>query len=462
MRIETFTPRDLWRIIARGKRTVFVCWVAVIFFVVLGTYLVSPTYEAFSKIIVKRAGEDITLISGGSGNTPSVGGTEEVNTEVEIIRSRPVLEGALKLLQGQGGPKKKLSVWESLTASAGRILSGILTTLGLKDRLSEQEAALVKLEKKVFVKPQVESGVIRIVAQDEDPVQASRIANAVTDRYIEYHSKVYQGGGASQFFRDRVGEAETRLAVLEDSLRHFKETRGIISAAEQTKNLVDKLTSYDTALTDVQKRIIGEEARIKMMREQMVRHPEIPIPTLDVSNMPTIADLQTKLLNLQHDRNLLLAKFTEDYGGVRTLEEQIESTRKALRAEVERMIDLREATLNSLRVERRALESTIGGIRGEMKAIPQEEMVIDRLTRAVDDARNIHSLLLQREAEAAISESSDKRVVNIRVIAQAFPPPRPTSPNRLLNVILAPLLGLIVGVAAVFVREFVRQWNSAP
>jgi uncharacterized protein involved in exopolysaccharide biosynthesis len=454
MRAETYTPQDVWRVLVQRKRTVLLVLCVTTILTVLGTYMMSPTYEASAKVIVKRAGEAIVLSSSGGGAVPAVGGTEEINTEVEIIRSRPVLEGALQMLQSQGAGAGKLSF---LAVARGKILGVLnetLCILGLRSRLSEQDAALAKLEKKVFVKPQVESGVIRIVARDEDPEMTARIANAVTEEYIEYHSRVYQSSGAAQFFQERVEEGRTHLGQLEDSLRQFKEKQGLASIEEQVKNLVDKLTSYDTALTDVQKRIFSEEARIRMMREQMVLHPEVPIPTLDVSNMPPISQLQTKLLDLEHQRNLLLAKFTPDYGEVKTLDAQIEMTRESLRNEVLRMIDLREATLNSLHAERRALEATIASVRDRIRHLPRDEMVIDRLTRAVDDARNIHSLLLQRQAEASISESTDKRVVNLRIISRAYPPMKSVSPNRLLNVVLAPVLGLVVGVAAAFLQEF--------
>lgn len=46
-------------------------------------------------------------------------------------------------------------------------------------------------------------------------------------------------------------------------------------------------------------------------------------------------------------------------------------------------------------------------------------------------------------------------VKNIQVLDQAIPPEKPVSPNVLLNVLLAGILGLIATVAIIFVREYV-------
>lgn len=46
-------------------------------------------------------------------------------------------------------------------------------------------------------------------------------------------------------------------------------------------------------------------------------------------------------------------------------------------------------------------------------------------------------------------------VKNIQVLDQALPPEKPVSPNVLLNVLLAGILGLIITVAIIFVREYV-------
>jgi capsular polysaccharide biosynthesis protein len=46
-------------------------------------------------------------------------------------------------------------------------------------------------------------------------------------------------------------------------------------------------------------------------------------------------------------------------------------------------------------------------------------------------------------------------VKNIQVLDQAIPPEKPVSPNVLLNVLLAGILGLFTTVAIIFVREYV-------
>jgi len=68
---------------------------------------------------------------------------------------------------------------------------------------------------------------------------------------------------------------------------------------------------------------------------------------------------------------------------------------------------------------------------------------IENLERAQDDFYSIEEEIQEME--------------EARIISTAFTPGSPTAPNRTLNMAIAAVLALMLGVFGVFFREFLRE-----
>ena len=93
MQIEEFSLREVTEILRRNYKSIYRWIGGVAIAGVLVAYLYPPTYEASSKVIVKTAGQNISLSNKTyDPNNVRVTIEDQINTEMEIIRSRPVLE----------------------------------------------------------------------------------------------------------------------------------------------------------------------------------------------------------------------------------------------------------------------------------------------------------------------------------------------------------------------------------
>ena len=86
-----------------------------------------------------------------------------------------------------------------------------------------------------------------------------------------------------------------------------------------------------------------------------------------------------------------------------------------------------------------------------LEKLPEQELRLVRLERAVKVSENIYLLLLEKYQEARINEVMEFR--DIRIIDKALVPDEPIKPRKMLNLAIGGVLGLMLGVMLAFFRE---------
>jgi uncharacterized protein involved in exopolysaccharide biosynthesis len=87
-----------------------------------------------------------------------------------------------------------------------------------------------------------------------------------------------------------------------------------------------------------------------------------------------------------------------------------------------------------------------------LEELPDKELRLARLERAVRVSENIYLLLLEKYQEARINEVME--FGDIRIIDKALAPDEPIKPNKKLNLVIGGILGLMLGVMMVFFLEY--------
>jgi len=455
MKMEELSLSDLIGMLSRHRKTVY-RWIAGVTVAgILVAYLYPPSYQASSKVIVHTAGQTISLSDRPSdGDNIRVTIEDAINTELEIIKSRPVLERVLRRMDAEVEKRvEKKSFFETIKNKVAVGFRKLLVFAGLREEVSPFEARLADLYERITLNPILDSSVIEIIATAETPELAAAVANTITEEYMKYHLEVYKGVGASQFYNEQLMATRAKLEKLEDELAAYKEREGLVSIDDTKRNLLDQLSVLKTSLSDLDKEIISEESNLRIIKEQLRRNPEDLIPSLDIGEIQWIQEAMDKLIELELRLNELKQKYTTTHRELSNLEGEIKLTREFIKNEVQKVIDLKEVNLRSLKEEREALQKVIDEIQQQINELPKKELVIERLQRAIDETKEVYNSLALKMEESNIVESSDERVVNIRLISKAYPPNAPSFPNRILTILVSPLLGLVCGVVVAFIRE---------
>ena len=86
-----------------------------------------------------------------------------------------------------------------------------------------------------------------------------------------------------------------------------------------------------------------------------------------------------------------------------------------------------------------------------LEKLPDKELRLARLERAVKVSENIYLILLEKYQEARINEVMEFK--DIRIIDKALAPDQPIKPRKMVNLAIGGILGLMLGVMLAFFRE---------
>jgi uncharacterized protein involved in exopolysaccharide biosynthesis len=86
-----------------------------------------------------------------------------------------------------------------------------------------------------------------------------------------------------------------------------------------------------------------------------------------------------------------------------------------------------------------------------LEKLPEQELRLVRLERAVKVSENIYLILLEKYQEARINEVMEFK--DIRIIDKAFAPDEPIKPRKMMNLAIGGILGLMLGGILVFFME---------
>lgn len=105
--------------------------------------------------------------------------------------------------------------------------------------------------------------------------------------------------------------------------------------------------------------------------------------------------------------------------------------------------------------ERERLQSRLGELRASAGELPQTQREILNLTRNVEMAQRVYTDLLTRQQEVEVLRAST--VGNVRILDSAAAGRGPIAPRRSIIMALALILGIMLGIAIVFLRSWLNK-----
>ena len=314
-----------------------------------------------------------------------------------------------------------------------------------------------------------------------NPELAQRVTNRLADVFIDESSmkRTVRAEETSAFIAERLKASQTRLNELEGQLRVAKE--GFMGALpEQTQSNVALVTAAQQQLTATSNALRSEQERLNWIdREIGSSKPTIDDPATPGRSVPSMSPGAVRIATLEKQLAEARATYTDRHPDVISLQDELKRARANLAAEVNLPEDQREARLradpayNALLKEReqvnlninslkRQLESnnqSIGKYTTRVDTAPRVEQQLAGLQRETDLERQRYTLLTQKLNDAQITElvEQNRGSEHFTIVARAWLPEKPASPNAPRLMIMAVLLGLCLGGGLALGREYLDR-----
>jgi capsular exopolysaccharide synthesis family protein len=247
---------------------------------------------------------------------------------------------------------------------------------------------------------------------------------------------------------------KAKVERADEALQTFASRHDIISLEEKENITIQRLTELNEALTRAESDRMGKEALYKQAKDRNLE--SLPL----ILENQLIQDLKQNFIQLDAQYVRLSKTFKPDYPEMVRLKNQMDTIRKRIDAEVNKIVaSIKNDYESSLRREsllRKAFR------RQKTKAMKMKQKAIQYniLKREADTNRELHNTLLQRMKEAGVSAGIT--ACNIQVVDQAELPTKPFKPNTPLNLLVSIVAGLLLGVGFAFFFEYLDNTVKTP
>jgi len=435
------------QVLFKRKNIILTFFITVVLLVSITTFQLPPIYNSSGKLIVEREIDPEKAMLFRINFQQNMQNPDFINSEIEIIKSYVI---ASRVVDTMGlhlvdSPKEKLTAAE------------------IKYK---RDRAIRSFHSDLSVENITKSNIIEISYESKYPELAAKVVQAVIDIYTRYRSEISNESEAFRFFEEQMRIADQKINDLEERQANFKQQKGVISPEAQQSMLMGRMADYDQSLTVVRSKRIGKEAKLTTIKEQLARGGEIIIPGTETSDSPSrveyINKLKSHLLDMEIQREKLLQKFTPQYEEIVYLTEQIASTKEKISTEIGQIVQLEETAIKALLAEERGLQNSIAEIENDIQELAQKEYEYSKLSRGINDNREIYSMLLKQREDARISLAKLEKGVKITVVSPPTIPFEPSKPKKALNIMLAIILGLFGGLGLAFMMDYFDHTVDTP
>lgn len=446
-----------WRLALKHRLLIIGCFLGALVIGATLTLLMTPTYTARATLQIDREAARVIDSEDVAPRENLMQGEEFFQTQYGLLRSRSLAERVIESL-GLASSNEALEAMGVEAPDAGG------TAASQAER--RRAAALKSLEDNLSVSPVRGSRLVVVGYENENPVVASRIANGFAENFIQSNldRKFESSSYARQFLEERIAQTKERLESAERQLVAYATNQQIINVGEPSEGAAsggatESLTSSNlVALNSALARTRAERVAAQERWRSASTSDLMTLP--DVLQNPTIQRLteQRALLNAEYQQKLSI--YQPDYPEMVQLKTQIEEADGQIRTIADNIRSSIRSQYQIAANQERSLQAQVTGLTGDVLDLRDRSIQYNILQRELDTTRTLYEGLLQRYKEVGVTGGVTAN--NISIVDEATPPRKPSNPNMLLNMALAALLGLGLGVFAALVLEALDESLATP
>lgn len=425
------------------------------------SFLLPPVYEAQAGVVILKSESEITF----EPKYRTLTEEELAGAGVDIASRRKALEALVE--------NSSLAV---------EVIAELGPTLDPEERKVEVLLDMVKAE--------TTGDLIEIAVRSPDPKKAAAIANAWGRTYETYVNQLYSGRPQSpNDIQSQAVEAEASYQQAEQTLTQFLGDNQISALQLEIEAKEKLIASYKNAQTMAQTTVFDKQLETKQQVLANYYGDLVHLEQLLADARALQGQLQVEVVSpsaATGDALALMFLRTEAFASSASLPVQLQiSLREGMEGPAARQAEDVQALIAILETRLEETQGRIDALSAQLLAskdyelttsvddpisrlinkylqellqleeqLEQENATKRELTSARDLAWETYQTLARKEAEVGIAAQVTDTEVRFGV--PAVEPEKAVAPRKKLNIAMAGVLGLMVGVLGAFVLEYLR------
>ncbi|MCR5876633.1 hypothetical protein LRS10_22260 [Phenylobacterium sp. J426] len=398
-------------------------------------------HGAEAVLMVTASPETLTEnLLGSAGLAPGLQRT--VRSDVEILRSEPVLQAAALKLE------------PNLAAARG----------------GDRVLAAAELRKRLLVETQPDSNLIRVKLAAASDAAAAEGLDAVLDAYMEQRRRIY-ANAAAELQEQEVRRYQRLLSETEARIKAVESRFDVIDIDQDVTLLTTRADALGQRLDQARERARAVDGELGTARARLARAPSQVFESRESSNARPNDEARNTLLKLKQERAHLASQYQPTWPAIRELDAKIAVVEQQIRSNsqadtlTQRQVrnpdlDQLNSRLSALSIERAGLSQQIADLsdqtqrlRARTQTIRQAQDTLRGLLRQREVLEGVYKQLSLEQASAKLqNDAVATRQATLRVVQ-----PPTTMRRSLSSALILAAGGLVVGVLAAGVATLVAS-----
>jgi chain length determinant protein EpsF len=360
-------------------------------------------------------------------------------TQLDIIQSNRVAERVVKMLKLDEGEDVK-KAWMEATGGIGTLDSWMAGNLrGMLD-----------------AKPAKDSSVIALSVKSGNPKFATQVANAFAQAYIDVSLdlRVEPARRYTAYFEEQAGIARDRLEKAQTALSNFQRENSLIVTNDERYDVeTTKLTDLSAQLSVIQGQRVESQSRVNQAQANSGSMQEVLTNPLVQSLKSDLAQKESRLQEMSGNLGANNPKYLQ-------AQAEADSVRRKLAAETAQITSGISTSSRVLAQRESEVAAEFAAQKARVLKLKQDRDAAAVLQRDVDAAQHAFDAVLTRVTQSNLESSSNQ--TNLSILNPAIEPSKPSSPRVAVNIVVAVIIGLILGIGmALLLEQLDRRVRSA-
>jgi len=294
------------------------------------------------------------------------------------------------------------------------------------------------------------TNLIKINLQASNSKLTEEIINTWAALFVEKNKKLYfdEVKKAKIGVEDKLKFAEQDFFEIEEKVIKFDETNNVKTIEDEIKYKTTKILDFKSRLIDIQLSLEKEKAGEEYITTAMNKQEKI----LKLNKSIVDDQFFRQLISNISDSNLEIANLT-----------YISEVANPIYYNLAQQLISTNISINSLIAEEDQLKKNINDFNASLKdlkalkeALKEEsierKLILSQLNREYSAKEKLYNNLYKQAEEIRLTETAEADL--LKIVSLAHEPGMPIKPNKKLNILIAGVLGLFVGIFVAFFLEF--------
>lgn len=415
----------------RGRFWIFLAlFLGTIAAAVAVTMVLPRTYQSTVSLLVDNPDQQ-TLAGQVTDARAKIG---YMQTQVDLIQSKRVARRVVEELRMHEHPGT-IAAFQA-TGSPGDIRDWLATNLlfGLKVESTQ-------------------SSVINLTYTANDPKFAAAAANAFANAYmaVTLTLRVEPNKQAATWFDEQLDGLRASLEDAQQKLAKFQREKGIIATDERLDVENARLAELSSQALQASNATYDSATRLSQATRSGTHKESLP----EVLANPLVQTLKGEVLRGEAKLQELATRLGPNHPQYQQQVAENNALRSRMNAEINRVVGGVQSATQQSAAREAALKRDLAAQRAKVIELRDARAQASTLQRDVDTAQRAYEAALQRYLVNKVE--SGAKSTNVTVLSPAVEPVKPAKPKVFLNIALGVIVGLMLGLGAVFFLEILNR-----